>query len=123
MKTNQTGGQPGGAGTLYVSASQIGLLIEVAVLAMQDSRQQLAVKEAHREYINALNDFEAKHGRIDGRVDPRNPDHAEILAATKIQYEASERAKRTAYNLRRRLQTACRKAARLNAERAQEVCQ
>jgi hypothetical protein len=110
-------------GALHVSASQIALLIEVAVLAMQDSRQQLAVNEAHRVYIDALNTFEVKHGRVGGRIDPENPDHAKIIKATKAQYEAHQDELRKAYNIRRRLQTACRKARRLNTDRALEVAQ
>jgi hypothetical protein len=101
----------------HVSASQITLLIEVAVLAMQDHRQQLAVNEAHRKYIEALNSFEGKHGRIDGRLDSRNPDHAPIIAATKSKYEKYLAEKRKAYNIRRRLQTACRNARAANADR------
>lgn len=103
------------AGTAHVSSSQIGLLIEVAVLAMQDSQQQAAIKIARWTYIAALNDFEARHGRIEGRLDPKNPGHAEIVRATKTQYEALEREKRIGYNIRRRLQTACRKAPYVNA--------
>jgi hypothetical protein len=116
-KSNATG-QLAGAGNLRVSAPQIALLIEVAVLAMQDFHAQKAVGSAHNEYLFGLTDFESKHGRTEGRIDPLNPDHAPIIAATKIQYEGYQLAKRKAYNVRRRLQTACRKAARLNADRA-----
>jgi hypothetical protein len=121
--THNAAGQPAGAGTPYVSASQIALLIEVAVLAMQDSAQQLVVNEAHRKYVEALNSFEGRHGRIDGRLDPRNPEHAPIVAATKSKYEKHQAEKRKGYNLRRRLQTACRKARQLNTDRAQKVTQ
>jgi hypothetical protein len=123
MKNDNAAGQPAGAGTLHVSASQIALLIEVAVLAMQDSRQQLIVKEAYSLYISSLHSFEAKHGRVTGRIDPLNPDHGAIIAATRSQFETYQRAKRSAYNIRRRLQTACRKAAGVNADRAQVVSQ
>jgi hypothetical protein len=116
--THNAAGQPAGAGTLHVSASQIALLIEVAVLAMQDHRQQLAVNESHRVYIDALNTFEVKHGRVGGRIDPDNPDHAKIIKGTKGQYETRQDELRKAYNIRRRLQTACRKARRLNADSA-----
>jgi hypothetical protein len=102
----------------HISASQIALLIEVAALAMQDHRQQLAVNEAHRKYIEALNSYEGKHGPVEGRLDPRNPDCAEIIAATKREFDKHQAEKRKAYNLRRRLQTACRKARNLNADRA-----
>jgi hypothetical protein len=121
--THNAAGQPAGAGTLHVSASQIALLIEVAVLAMQDSRQQLAVKETYSLYISSLHSFEAKHGRVEGRIDPLNPSHGAIIAASRSQFETYQRAKRNAYNIRRRLQTACRKAAWVNAERAQAVSQ
>jgi hypothetical protein len=123
MKNDNAAGHPAGAGALYVSASQIALLIEVAVLAMQDSRQQLAVKEAYSLYISSLHSFEAKHGRVEGRIDPLNPDHNAIIAATRSQFETYQRAKRSAYNIRRRLQTACRKAAGVNADRVQAVSQ
>lgn len=123
MKPTSTAGKQPAAGTLHVSASQIALLIEVAVLAMDRSQRKLAAEEARRVYIRALTDFQGQHGRVEGRIDPRNPDHAEIIAATKGQYEAYERAKRQVYNVERRLQTACRKAGRVNAERAFEVTQ
>lgn len=106
------------AGTPYVSESQIGLLIEVAALAIHDYQQQASIKSARWTYLEALTQFEAKHGRIEGRLDPSNPDHSEIVAATKLHYEAQEHAKRVGYNVRRRLQTACRKAPRINAESA-----
>ncbi|MFC0132008.1 hypothetical protein CR105_16060 [Massilia eurypsychrophila] len=117
-KPKNAAGQPAGDGTPYVSASQIALLIEVAALALHDHRQQLAVNEAHRKYIEALNSYEGKHGPVEGRLDPRNPDHAPIIAATKGKYEKHQAEKRKAYNIRRRLQTACRKARHLNADRA-----
>jgi hypothetical protein len=124
MKTmHNAAGQPAGAGTLHASASQIALLIELAVLAMQDSRQQLATKEIYRLYISSLHSFEAKYGRVEGRIDPDNPDHGAIIAATRSQFEAYQRAKRCAYNLRRRLQTACRKAHQVNADHAAEAIQ
>jgi hypothetical protein len=124
MQTTQNAaGQLAGAETLCASASQIALLIEIAALAMEDSQRELAVKEAHRAYIRALNDFEARHGRVESRIDPLNPDHAEIIAFTKDQYDGYQFAKRSAYNIRRRLQSACRKAARVNAERKQESTQ
>jgi hypothetical protein len=121
-KSNATG-QPAGTRNLRVSAPQIALLIEVAVLAMQDFHAQKAVGSAHNEYLFGLTDFESRHGRTEGRIDPLNPDHAPIIAATKIQYEGYQRAKRKAYNARRRLETACRKAARVNADRAAVVVQ
>jgi hypothetical protein len=111
-------GQPAGAGPPYATISQIALLIEVAVLAMQDFDAQKAVGAAHNEYLFALTDFESQHGRTDGRIDPLNPDHALIIAATQAQYDGYQLAKRKAYNARRRLQTACRKAAGVNADRA-----
>lgn len=114
-RSHNAAGKPA-AVTPHVTASQIGLLIEVAVLAMQDSQQQAKIKIVRWTYLDALNDFEAQHGRIEGRLDPRNPDHAEIVKATKTQHDAVEREKRIGYNIRRRLQTACRKAPRINAE-------
>jgi hypothetical protein len=88
------------------------------VLAMQDHRQQLVVNEVHRKYIEAINSFEGKYGRTSGRIDPRNFEHAAIIAATKVEYDAYQLAKRKAYNAGRRLQTVCRKAAGVNAHRA-----
>jgi hypothetical protein len=105
-------GQPAGAGTPHVSASQIALLIEIAALAMQDFNTQLAVNEAKYLYLERLSKFEAKHGRIDGRLDPRNPEHAGIVAFTKSRYDDYQRSKKSAYNARRRLVNACRRAQR-----------
>jgi hypothetical protein len=118
MKIKSTAGNQPAAGTLHASAPQIALLIEVSVLAMQDFDAQKAVGAAHNEYLFGLTDFESKHGRTNGRIDPLNPDHAAIIAATKAQYDGYQLAKRKAYNIRRRLQTACRKAHRVNADHA-----
>jgi hypothetical protein len=114
MKT-VTSKKPNDAEVPRVSASQIALLIEIAVLAVQDFKAQEAVTETHGIYISALNRAEAKLGPLDGRLDPRDPDHAGVIAATKPEYEARQRARKTAYNVRRRLQTVCRKAVRVNA--------
>jgi hypothetical protein len=106
--------------TLYVSASQIALLIEVAALAIQDFNAQLAVNEDQMLYLDRITEFERKHDRIDGRLDPRNPDHVDVVAFTKPYYDAYQRSRRAAYNARRRLANACRKARFINAGCAQE---
>jgi hypothetical protein len=112
------GGQPAGAGNLRVSALQIALLIDIAVKAIKHSKCVLDVNGAHGAYLRALTDFEASNGRVEGRIDPRNFEHAAIIAATKVEYDAYQLAKRKAYNAGRRLQTVCRKAAGVNAHRA-----
>jgi len=116
------GAKPAGADLPRVSASQIALLIEIAALAMEDFRAQAAVVEAHGIYIAALNRAEAKFGPLDGRLDPRDPEHADIIMASAAEYKAQQRAKKNAYNVRRRLQTACRKAVRLNEQAGGAVC-
>lgn len=122
MNKHTAAGQPAGAG-LHVSASQIALLIEVAVLAMQDHRQQLVVNETHRVYIDSLNSFEGRNGRIEGRLDARNSDHSPMIAGTKGEYDKYQAEKRKAYNLRRRLATACRKVRYVNADRGTGAAQ
>jgi hypothetical protein len=109
-------GQPAQAEHQRVSAGQIALLIEIAALAIQDFQAQAAVAEAHGIYIDAINRAEAKFGRVDGRLDPLNPDHSHIILATASEYKARQRARKTAYNVRRRLQTACRRSVRINAQ-------
>lgn len=111
--TKKNAGQPAQA---QVSAGQIALLIEIAALAIHDFQAQAAVTEAHGIYIEALNRAEAKFGPLEGRLDPRDPEHAEVIMASSAEYKAQQRAKKKAYNVRRRLQTACRKAVRVNAQ-------
>lgn len=106
-------GQAAG-GTTHVSTAQIGLLIEVAVIAMQHSQALLEIKAKNRMYLDALIAYESAHGRVEGRIDPKNWDHREIIAATKAEFADLERAKRNAYNIGRRLSTACRKAGHIN---------
>lgn len=124
MNTNTiAGAQPAGAELPRVSASQLALLIEIAALSIQDFKAQAAVTEAHGIYIDAINRAEGKLGALAGRLDPRDPEHAHIIKATTGEYEAQQRAKKTAYNARRRLQTACRKAVRINAAGREGVIQ
>jgi len=118
--TKQNAGQA--AQAPRVSADQIGLLIEIAALAIQDFQAQAAVVEAHAIYIEALNRAEAKFGALEGRLNPLDPEHADIIMASAAEYKAQQRAKKNAYNVRRRLQTACRKAVRLNAQAGGAVC-
>jgi hypothetical protein len=113
--TPAAGHSPAGAGTLHVSASQIALLIEVAALAILDFNAQLAVNEDRNFYLDSISEFEKRHARIEGRLDPRNTEHADIVAFTKPRYDDYKRA----YNARRRLANACRKARFINAERVQ----
>src|SRR5450830_1544011 len=112
--TKQNAGQA--AQAPRVSADQIGLLIEIAALAIQDFQAQAAVVEAHAIYIEALNRAEAKFGALEGRLNPLDPEHADIIMASAAEYKAQQRAKKNAYNVRRRLRTACRKAVRVNAQ-------
>lgn len=100
-----------------MSTAHIITLLSAGDIAVNLWRAEIATKDARHAYHRKINEFEAKHGRIEARINPGKPEHAELIAYTKQRFDAYQTAKRKAYNLRRRLNTACQKSARLAAEK------
>lgn len=70
-----------------------------------------AVRSAKTTYYDALDRHEEKYGRDPERINPRDPKHAAVIAATKVEYEQYQAAKRFSYNIQRRLSTRCQRFA------------
>ncbi|MFS2007942.1 hypothetical protein ACEN9F_30480 [Duganella sp. CT11-25] len=93
------------------SVTKLISLIAVGQLAVELHWAEHAAKMAKNHYHEKIDKFEAVHGRADSRIDPLKPEHAKLIKYTKAEYEQFLLAKRKAYNVRRRLENASRKAA------------
>lgn len=96
----------GNSGAYSASSPFIG--IGQLALALHEAGN--AVRKAKRKYHEAIDRHEFEHGRIPRRIDPFDDDFAPLLSATKSEFDAYQAAKRIAYNIKRRLENACRKA-------------
>lgn len=85
-------------------------LMAVGEVAVELFRAEQIAKVAKARYHDKIDQFEAKHGRAESRIDPSKPEHAKVIKYTKAEFEAYLDAKRKAGNVRRRLETASRKA-------------
>lgn len=88
--------------------TEVGALLTLAQLSISMHQAQNAASFARFEYVERLKKYERKHGAI-GRLDPLNVDHVAAIAYTADAYKALLAARRNAYNIKRRWQTACRK--------------
>lgn len=97
--------------TSTASVTKLISLIAAGELAVDLFRAEQAAKVAKACYHRKIDEFEAVHGRADSRIDPNKPEHAKVIKFTKVSFDAYQAAKRKAYNMRRRLENASRKAA------------
>lgn len=95
--------------TSTYNLTQLPLMLSLAELAILSSEAELARRQAQHAYREKICEYERSYGDLDGRLDPRNPDHAEALAYTSEAYHGFERAKRNVYNIKRRMETAVRR--------------
>ena len=100
----------GGAGPLHAQALHL--------MALELWRAEQAVIELHDIYVRKLRLYEAMHGSIKGALNPRNHEHVAIVSYTMDEKAALTAARRKVYATRRRLRTACAKAAREGAATA-----
>jgi hypothetical protein len=70
-----------------------------------------AARWAKDLYYEAIRLHEAEEGSVTGSINPREPQYAAVIAATASEYEALQASKRVAYNIKRRLENACRRSA------------
>lgn len=96
--------------TTSTSVGKLTALIAAGEVAVELFRAEQITKVAKARYHDKIDQFEAKHGRAASRIDPRKPEHAKVIKYTKAEYAAYLDAKRQAGNVRRRLETASRKA-------------
>lgn len=92
------------------SVAKIIALIAAGEVAVELFRAEQAAKVAKASYHRKIDQFEEVHGRADSRIDPNKPEHARLIKFTKASFDAYLAAKRKAYNARRRLENASRKA-------------
>ena len=84
-------------------------VVAIGSLAIERHKAADAVRFTKGAYHDALVAQRFKHGGITEDLDPGNPAHLAILTAVRAEYLAFKAAKSTAYNLQRRLSSACRK--------------
>lgn len=89
------------------SIARLIALASIGELAMAHHRASNAAATAKHQYHDAIRDYECG----DERININGPDGEELKAATAIEYAAYLAAKRVAYNIKRRLDNACRKVA------------
>jgi len=107
-----------GAGPLHAQTSHLVALVSAGALALELWRAEQAVTELHGIYVRKLREYEAIHGPIKGALSPRNHEHVCIIAYAMDERAALTGARRKMYAARRRLRTACAKAARAEAAHA-----
>ena len=88
--------------------SQLVTVGELAVAMVQAESQAKARRDAYHDKIR---EFESEEGRIDGRLDPDNPFHADAIRFTSSAYGEYLEAKKAVRNIKKRMESAARKAA------------
>lgn len=94
-----------------MKSKKITSLLSIGQLALELHAANNEASWAKVLYHEAIDRHEEKNGRIAGSINPREPQYAAVIAATKVEYEAYQAAKRVAYNIKRRLENACRRSA------------
>lgn len=94
-----------------MNAKQIIALIAAGQLAVDSMRADFEVKHTRHAYIEKIEEYEQLWGALEVKLDRFADEHAHVRQFTKDAYDAHRAAKRIAYNTKRRLETACRRAA------------
>lgn len=92
------------------ASKQISALLNIAQIAMDLVQAQNAIVSAKSAYYDRLASFRGDFTHEE-RIDPCCPGSKEIIAFSKDAFDAYKAAKRKAYNVQRRLRTACMKVA------------
>ena len=94
------------------SIARLIALANIGELALTLHCAASAMAIAKRRYHEAIAKHESKYDELPyGRIDPHDRNCAPVIAASKKQFEAYQAARRAAYNIKRRLDNACRKVA------------
>jgi len=99
-----------------MNIAKVTALLALADASLSLRRAELDVDQAKYIYHTAWHAFERDGDYSDywipdeERIVKGSPHWDEAVAATKVEYDAYQRAKRAAYNAKRRWQTACKKA-------------
>lgn len=94
-----------------MNPKQIVALITAGQLAVDHLKAQFEVNHTRRLYIEKIEEYEQEWGPLKVKLDRFAEEHAQVRQFTHDAFEAHRAAKRNAYNIKRRLETACRKAA------------
>ena len=95
-----------------MNTTQITQLLNIAQLAIDLHNEKNAANTVRDIYHCKL----SKSGEEFDGLKPDDDAYAEVIEFTKDEYKAHQAAKRRVYNLQRRLDNACRKAAMLGLE-------
>jgi hypothetical protein len=94
------------------SIARLITLANIGELALALHCAASATTITKRRYHEAIAKHESKYDEQPySCIDPRDRNCAPVIAASKKQFEAYQAARRTAYNIKRRLDNACRKVA------------
>lgn len=85
-------------------------LLAIGQFALDLHAANNVVRRVKDLYYEAIRLHEAKEGRVSGGINQRDPKYAAVIAATASEYAGYQAAKRTAYNIQRRLDNACRRS-------------
>lgn len=88
------------------ASKQVNALLHIAQIAMELVQAQNVIASTKAAYYDRLGEFDDREGSID----PRCPESAAIIEFSKDAFAAYKAAKRKAYNVTRRLRTACMRA-------------
>lgn len=91
------------------SVARLIALANIGELAMAHHRAVSAANAAKHLYHEAIRDFEGETYCYEERTRPGEPGWHELQIATAAEFAAYRAAQRVAYNIKRRLDNACRK--------------
>lgn len=100
---------------MHASFSRLTAMMRIGELATAVWCAEQAVTELHGIYVRKIREYEGRYGAVVGRIDPRSHEHIAIIAYTMDEKLALDLARRKVHAARRRLRTACAKAARHEA--------
>lgn len=83
-------------------------LARIARLALDAfcAKQEVAI--ARLRYHQMIDEYEEAHGKLEIRLDPNNPRHAGAIEYSAKQFSEYQAARKSEYNIKRRLENACR---------------
>lgn len=93
-----------------MNAARIIALIAAGQLAVDSYKADRMAKVMYGEYTDKIHEYEERWGYLEQKIDRFAPDHEHVRQFTQQAFDAHRAAKRAAYNLKRRLENACRKA-------------
>lgn len=90
---------------------KITTLLPIAQLAIDLHIATNAAKNAQQNYFERINEFERNFRTLPrGRIDKWDANNSDFIDFTMMEYHAHRKARAVAYNIKRRLDTACRKS-------------